>query len=322
MLHHDPLIQRRSILAVIGPTGVGKTQFSLRLAEKYPVELISVDSMLVYKGFDIGTAKPTQSELEQVPHHMIDIFEPQDHYSVSMYCESVYECIRSIRRRDHIPVLVGGSMMYVWALMNGLSQLPSKSSEYRSHLEKEILNMGSAYLWDQLKVSDPKAASCINPNDHHRLIRALEVIHLTGRPYTDQLGLIKSEGLDLSVMHCWPNSRSVLYDQINQRFLKMLSQGFIEEVEKLYDEHSSMIRSSIPMRAVGYRQVSDYLNGAIIYDEMISKAQQVTRHLAKRQLTWMRKIEGFNAIFDQGTLSDSLSVMKWVDGMMKVFLSG
>lgn len=282
--------QSQSILTLIGPTGAGKTQCSLLLAQHQNIELISIDSMLVYQGLDIGTAKPTLSEQQMVPHHMIDVCSPEVDYSVAPYCQAVHTVIQAIRKRGRKPVLVGGSMMYVWALLNGLSALPSRDLAYRAEIEQQAEREGWPKLWAQLRSLDPQSADQIAPHDRQRIGRALEVIHQTGQPYSAALQSKPVDQLAMSIVSIWPEDRALLYQNLNQRFEEMLDRGLVKEVEALYARHPKLTRQAVAMRGVGYRQVSDYLAGDIAYNVMRVKAKQATRHLAKRQLTWMRRI--------------------------------
>ncbi len=278
------------MLFLTGPTAAGKTALAVELVEKYPFEIVSVDSALVYRGMDIGTAKPDAEILRRAPHRLIDILDPAEPYSAARFCNDAAREIEEIRNNGNIPLLVGGTMLYFKALQFGLSTLPESDSEVRSTLEYGLKNNGLEYLYDLLVKVDPVAAERINRNDPQRIMRALEVYEISGVPMTTLQEQEKRRGLDadsLLMVAISPDDRSVLHQRIERRLLDMVDGGFIEEVEglKLRVDLSPDIPS---MRAVGYRQVWDYLDGGIDREEMIFRATVATRQLAKRQLTWLR----------------------------------
>lgn len=276
-----------------GPTAVGKTELALRLANHYPIEIISVDSALIYQGLDIGSAKPNQEELARVPHHLIDILSPLDNYSVMDFLRDANQAIAEINHRGKIPVLAGGTMMYYNALMNGISQLPEASPELRQQLDSEMLSLGNEVLHQRLMKLDPITANKIAVNDSQRLQRALEVCILTGKPMSVAQqecrlpGLIDCDYLPLAIV---PSNRQLLHQRINLRFEKMLDSGFIDEVKQLQQKYPELTANHNSMRCVGYRQVWDYLAGSIDADTILSEGQAATRQLAKRQITWLRSM--------------------------------
>ncbi len=280
-------IRPRAIL-LTGPTASGKTDLAVALARRLPVELISVDSAQVYRGMDIGTAKPSLELRAEVPHHLVDILDPVESYSAARFRTDALARMEAIRRRGRVPLLVGGTMLYFHALRHGLSELPPADPELRRRLEAEYRALGGAALHARLAGLDPAAARRIHPNDPQRLLRALEVIRLTGRPLSElQRG---GEPLDweLLVLVLAPSERSALHRRIESRFHRMLEEGFEAEVAALLERPG--VHAGLPsMRAVGYRQMVDYLEGRCTRQEMIERGIVATRQLARRQLTWLRR---------------------------------
>ncbi|RDV25689.1 tRNA (adenosine(37)-N6)-dimethylallyltransferase MiaA [Alteromonas aestuariivivens] len=272
----------------MGPTASGKTGLALELAEQIPIEVISVDSALVYRGMDIGTAKPTEQEMGSVPHWLIDILDPSQAYSVAEFRSDALRLIGQIHQRNRLPVLVGGTMMYFNALINGISPLPKSDQVIRDAISHEAEQSGWAALHQELTRVDPVSAKRIHPNDPQRLTRALEVFRSTGRTLT-QWQEDKGEvcPFEISQFAIAPRDRPVLHQRIEQRFDIMLNNGFIDEVQALYgrgDLHDTMPS----IRSVGYRQAWQYLSGELDYDEMRERGIIATRQLAKRQMTWLR----------------------------------
>jgi tRNA dimethylallyltransferase len=280
----------QAILCLMGPTGAGKTNLALALAERYPIEIISVDSAMVYRGMDIGTAKPMADELAAVPHHLIDICDPSEAYSAERFASDAKDCIEQIRARGHIPVCVGGTMLYYRALQQGLHDLPEASQEIREQLQQTLNEKGLAHLHATLSEVDPASAERIHPNDPQRILRALEVFYATGTPLSEHWQQQKPTNDDLSFMNIAlaPNDRAVLHARIEQRLDAMLAAGFIKEVMALH-ARGDLSLDCPSMRAVGYRQVWQYLEGELDQATMREKAIIATRQLAKRQLTWLRQ---------------------------------
>ena len=289
-------------IAIMGPTATGKTDLAIKLVKEFPCEIISVDSALVYKGMDIGTAKPTAEELALAPHHLIDIREPEHTYSAADFRNDALALMKDIISRNKIPLLVGGTMLYYKALQEGLSPLPAADEEIRKKLDQQASEYGWEIMHERLQQVDPQAAERIHKNDPQRIQRALEVFEITGQSMTSLWQQQESEKLPYRLLKIilFPEDRSQLHQRIEKRFRNMLEQGFIDEVEDLKKyKHVSL---DLPaMRSVGYRQALEYLEGQYDYDEMINRGIYATRQLAKRQFTWLRKEKEGN-FYDPATL--------------------
>ena len=279
--------------AVLGPTAGGKTGLALRLAQRFPLEIISLDSALVYRGMDIGTAKPTAEELASVPHHLIDIISPLQSYSAAEFAADCLRLCGEISARGRMPLIVGGTMMYFHALVNGLNDLPQADAGVRAQLQAQKAEQGVEGLYRRLCEVDAATAARLKPGDTQRIERALEVFLLTGRPLSDHLAVQTAYRvpLRLHTLVLFPQRRELLHEVIARRFRLMLEQGFIEEVGRLKAEYPSLTAEHNSMRCVGYRQAWDYLDGACAYDAFVDAGIASTRQLAKRQLTWLRKTE-------------------------------
>ena len=279
--------------AVLGPTAGGKTGLALRLAQRFPLEIISLDSALVYRGMDIGTAKPTAEELASVPHHLIDIISPLQSYSAAEFAADCLRLCSEISARGRIPLIVGGTMMYFHALVNGLNDLPQADAGVRAQLQAQKAEQGLEGLYRRLCGVDAATAARLKPGDSQRIERALEVFLLTGRPLSDHLAVQTAYRvpLRLHTLVLFPQRRELLHEAIARRFRLMLEQGFLEEVGRLKAEYPSLTAEHNSMRCVGYRQAWDYLDGACAYDAFVDAGIAATRQLAKRQLTWLRKTE-------------------------------
>ncbi len=281
------------VVAIMGPTASGKTAAALAIAKSIPCEIISVDSALIYRGMDIGTAKPSYEERSQVPHHLIDILDPSHSYSVKQFRDDASGLITDIQARSKLPLLVGGTMLYFKALRDGLDDLPSADLALRSQLDMEIARHGTAALHARLRELDPITAERLNPNDTQRVQRAMEIILLSGQPMSSQLDKADKPELPFELMSLAlePSDRKVLHDRIAQRFDAMLSAkpGLIEETATL--KQRSDLHSGLPsIRCVGYRQAWDYLDGKINRNNLREMGIAATRQLAKRQLTWLRSM--------------------------------
>ncbi|MDR3491598.1 MAG: tRNA (adenosine(37)-N6)-dimethylallyltransferase MiaA [Gammaproteobacteria bacterium] len=279
----------KSLICLMGPTASGKTQLAVELVQKFPCEIISVDSAMVYRGMNIGTAKPDAETLKIAPHKLLDIRDPADAYSAADFCKDALSAIEDITSRNKIPLLVGGTMMYFNALQKGLSDLPSADADVREKINLQAYKFGWEAMHAQLQKIDPVAAARIHANDTQRIQRALEVFEMTGTPLTE---LQKQKNPLLSDYHIInlaiaPTDRKILHERIAQRFIAMLDQGFIEEVKLLFAREDLNLDTPA-IRSVGYRQVWEYLLGQLTYEEMIEKGIIATRQLAKRQLTWLR----------------------------------
>ena len=279
--------------AVLGPTAGGKTGLALRLAQHFPLEIISLDSALVYRGMDIGTAKPTAEELASVPHHLIDIISPLQSYSAAEFAADCLRLCGEISARGRMPLIVGGTMMYFHALVNGLNDLPQADAGVRAQLQAQKAEQGLEGLYRRLCEVDAATAARLKPGDSQRIERALEVFLLTGRPLSDHLAVQTAYRvpLRLHTLVLFPQRRELLHEAIARRFRLMLEQGFLEEVGRLKAEYPSLTAEHNSMRCVGYRQAWDYLDGACAYDAFVDAGIAATRQLAKRQLTWLRKTE-------------------------------
>jgi tRNA dimethylallyltransferase len=283
----------------MGPTAAGKTDAAIFLHEKFAGDIISVDSALVYKGMNIGTAKPDAETLQRAPHELVDICEPWEAYSAANFCEDAYKCMENSQKIGNMPLLAGGTMMYYRSLQQGLSKLPDASPEIRQKLFDEAQIKGWEFLHQRLTELDPESGMRINKNDPQRIQRALEVMEITGKSMTQLYKEDQGQQLDYDTLKIViAPDRALLHQRIEQRFHMMLDQGFIEEVEAL--KKNPKIKFDMPsMRSVGYRQVWQYLEGELNKEEMIFKGIVATRQLAKRQWTWLRKEE--NAIWLDST---------------------
>ena len=281
-------MNKAKIISLMGPTASGKTAFAMELYDKYPIDIISVDSALIYRGMDIGSAKPTKQEQQKYPHKLIDICDPAESYSAANFRHDAIEEIEKSLSNGRTPLLVGGTMLYFKALIEGLSPLPAANSDIRQQIEEKANKLGWQAIHEELKKVDPVSAQRIHPNDPQRLNRALEVYLISGKSLTE-LTQESGEALpyDIIQLAIMPEDRAELHQRIEQRFLQMLDQGFEEEVKTLMQR--SDLHTNLPsIRCVGYRQMWEYLNGDTSYDEMVFKGICATRQLAKRQITWLR----------------------------------
>ncbi len=280
----------------MGPTASGKSQVALELAQRYPFEIVSVDSALVYRGMDIGTAKPDRDTLARVAHHLIDVVDPTDAYSAGRFRDDALRLMQDITSRGRVPLLVGGTMLYFKALREGLSALPQADAGLRAALEERARREGLASLYRELQALDPLTAARLRPSDPQRIQRALEVCLLTGRPMSQILAQRPANApYRMPALALVPSVRAALHRRIAQRFAGMLQQGLIEEVRALRQRYA--LSAQLPsMRAVGYRQVWEHLEGAFDRDALCERAIAATRQLAKRQLTWLRATEDVQVV--------------------------
>jgi len=296
------------VVFILGPTASGKTSIASELLQLCACKLISVDSTQVYRGMDIGSAKPSAAELLSAPHELIDIREPWETYSAADFCTDATRLICDARSEGKVPVLVGGTMMYYRALEEGLADMPAASAEVREQIANDAETHGWIYVHEQLATVDPEAAERIHPNDPQRLQRALEVYLLTGEPISQrqrQSGTGHIQG-KLMKFGLYPENRADLHQSIARRFDDMIDAGLIEEVEAL--SASELITPSLPsQRAVGYRQVWDMLSGQISRGELADKGKAATRQLAKRQLTWMRGMDELVLLDSQKNSVESMA---------------
>ena len=298
------------LICIMGPTASGKTALAIALKQQLQrAELISVDSALVYRGMDIGTAKPDATELAAAPHFLLDIRDPAQSYSAADFRQDALELIAAIRQRGNTPILVGGTMLYFKALLQGISSLPAADPAVRAELEAEAAVKGWQAMHQQLAQLDPVAAARIHPNDPQRINRALEVYRLTGQSLT-ALTAQQAEPLPYQVRQfaIAPTDRAELHRRIEQRFLQMLTQGFEQEVRQLYQRGD--LHPDLPsIRCVGYRQMWDYLAGGVDYETMVSQGIAATRQLAKRQLTWLRSWPDLHWLKTEAPLAENLQAV-------------
>jgi len=280
---------RLPVLVLTGPTGAGKTDWAIALAESAPVEIVSVDSALVYRGLDIGTAKPARALRARIAHHLIDICEPTESYSAGRFVADALACIRDIHARARVPLLVGGTLLYLRALVHGLAVLPQAVPELRARIDARAEREGWPALHAELARLDPVAAARIAPADAQRIQRALEVCYSAGRPISE---LQRGTASPLAgwPLRCWvlaPPERPALHAHLARRFEAMMAAGFLDEVRGLRDRGDLTARHP-SMRAVGYRQLWGHLEGEFGLEEAVARGIAATRQLAKRQLTWLR----------------------------------
>jgi tRNA dimethylallyltransferase len=289
------------ILCLMGPTASGKTALAVELVQRFPCEIISVDSAMVYRGLDIGTAKPTPDILQLAPHRLIDIRDPAEIYSAGDFKLDALQEIQAILAEGKIPLLVGGTMLYFHVLQNGLDALPEQDPLIRQQIQEQAAKEGWLRLHEKLATLDPRAAARIHPHDGQRIQRALEVHAVTGKPISQhqklQQGANKAAPYPIHNLILNPEDRSSLHERIEQRFLTMLDLGFMEEVKALYKRPELSLEKPA-LRSVGYRQAWEHLSGLLTFEEMKEKAIISTRQLAKRQMTWLRRwkeAEWFNS---------------------------
>jgi tRNA dimethylallyltransferase len=279
----------RPVALLMGPTGAGKTDLALELAERFPVEIVSVDSAMVYRGMDIGTGKPDAATLQRVPHRLVDILDPSQTYSAGQFVRDAACAIDEIHARGRLPLLVGGTMLYFRALRRGIAEMPSANPQVRAEIDAEALQRGWPALHADLASFDARAAARIRPNDAQRIQRAIEVFRVTGKSISELHDSAAPPRSDLEHhAFAWvPGDRARLYDKIEQRFHAMLRAGLLEEVRRLHERGDLHIDLS-SIRSVGYRQLWEHLQGQVALDSAIERAILATRHLARRQLVWLR----------------------------------
>ncbi len=282
-------------LVLTGPTAAGKSAWAVRLAEELPVEIVSMDSAQVYRGMDVGTAKPSTALRARIPHHLIDILDPAESYSAGQFVADCARLIAAIRSRGRLPLLAGGTMLYLRALTDGIADLPRGSAELRRKIDARAAREGWPSLHAELASLDPEAAARIHPNDPQRIQRALEVCYVTGHPLSQ---LQRARSPLLAQAPRWaivPADRTVLHRRIGERLSRMMERGFLEEVARLHGR-GDLTERHPALRAVGYRQLWAHLEGCYGLDEARDRALAATRQLAKRQLTWLRADRGMRWI--------------------------
>lgn len=305
---------------LMGPTASGKTELAIRMVEQHNCEIISVDSALIYRGMDIGSAKPNAQEQARAPHHLIDILDPSVAYSAADFRADALTLMNEISARGKTPLLVGGTMLYFKALIDGLSPLPAAQPAIRAEIEAQALEHGWDWLHAQLAEVDPVSAERIHPNDPQRLSRALEVYRISGKSMTELSTTIDNElPFDVVQFAIYPEERSELHHRIELRFKQMLELGFEQEVKALYDRGD--LHVDLPsVRCVGYRQMWEYLDGGIDHEEMVFRGIVATRQLAKRQMTWLRSWKDLNRLYtpigenSEETLQENIEKIRSIVG--------
>lgn len=317
MAEKNPI--RIPALAVLGPTASGKSALGLWMADQgFPIEIISLDSALVFRDMNIGTAKPTPQELAAVPHHLIDIINPSDTFSAAEFVAECHALIADIRARGKVPIILGGTMMYYKTLVSGIDDLPTANADIRHAIEQQALQEGWPAIHAQLAAVDPVSAERLKPNDSQRLQRALEVFRITGKPLSSFHQRDRHEDSVVPTLAIEPSDRAVLHKRIEDRFLSMLEQGLIDEVVEL--RHNYVLDETMPsMRCVGYRQVWEHLHGQSTRAEMIDRGVAATRQLAKRQITWLRSTAN-KEVVDPLQTDWLVSVKPWIQRQIDLLI--
>jgi len=292
-------IDKPLIFFLIGPTASGKTKLAVELVNTFPFEIISVDSAQIYQDMNIGVAKPSQNVLNVAPHHLINIIKPDETYSVALFLQDSLKIMDEIFTRGHIPLLVGGTMMYFNALEKGISQMPKTDYQIRKDIEREAMQFGWPKLHEKLMSVDKEVAMKLSPHDAQRISRGLEVFYSSGKPlsYFHKPKNKNQFPFTICKLGLMPSNRKILHERIELRVNQMIDAGLFEEVEFLLKKYPKLKSHMPSMRSVGYRQVLEYFNGDSQEKECIDKIVFATRQLAKRQMTWMRGMENLN-IFD------------------------
>lgn len=302
---------KKNIVIIAGPTASGKTKIGIELAKKIDGEIVSADSMQIYKYMDIGSAKPTKEEMQGIPHHMIDVVDPKEEFSVALYRQMAVECIDGIIKRGKMPIIVGGTGLYINSLTYPLDFTETaKDEEYRIYLQNLAEEKGSQFIHEMLKEVDPESYNRLHPNDLKRIIRALEVYKNTGRPISEFQRESKKREIEFNLAYFGLTmDRAKLYERINQRVDEMFDKGLIDEVKKL--KEMGYTKDMTSMQGIGYKEVFDYLDGYLTLEEVKDIIKQNTRRYAKRQLTWFRREDRiFWVNLDEfSSIDDVLNVM-------------
>ena len=282
--------RKKKILAVVGPTASGKTALAVKLAKKYDGEIVSADSMQIYKGMDIASAKPTEDEKEGIPHHLMGFLEPTEEFSVSDYVKLASDTIDQIIVRGNLPIVCGGSGLYIRSLLNNISfSDEERNDELRAELNERYINEGGEVLLKELAEFDPESAARLDPSNSKRIVRAIEIYHTTGITMTEQIArsrLVPSP-YDVIAIGLTFSDRAKLYERINDRVDRMMEAGLLEETERFYSDKKSITASA----AIGYKELKPYLEGRMSLEAAVEKLKMETRRYAKRQLTWFRRDE-------------------------------
>lgn len=290
------MAEKIPLLVICGPTASGKTRLAVDLAEIYNGEVISTDSMQIYKGLSVATAKPTEAEMRGIPHHLIDFLEPDMPFSVADYVRSARECIGSVCSKGKLPILCGGTGLYISSLVDNVNFEDSVgSTEKRDELRGYAKTFGKHSLWKRLNAVDPEAAAAIHENNLNRVIRALEVYEVSGKTITQLKteSRLEQSPYNACIIGIGFNDRQVLYDRINRRVDEMVKQGLVEEVSEFYRSYEP----TTAYQAIGYKELIPYFEGEVSLDEAIEKIKLETRHYAKRQLTWFRRLDGIEWVY-------------------------
>lgn len=310
-------MEKIKIIAVVGPTASGKTSLAVNLAKKFDGEVISADSMQIYKGMDIATAKPDEEEMSGIPHHLISIISPDEEFSVSRFCELAGKSVKDIVSRGKVPVLAGGTGLYVDNFLGNTTFLENtKNDEIRKELNDRVKTEGTESLYSELKEKDPSAAEKIHPNNAVKIIRALEIFYSSGKTLTNQneLSHLNESPYESLIIGLNATDREFLYDRINRRVDIMVDMGLLEETKKFYETETA----STACQAIGYKEMKPYLDGLISLDEAKDNLKQATRRYAKRQLTWFRRNEKINWLNIDGFTPDEL--VNEAEKLVKEFL--
>lgn len=311
--------KKQKLIVLIGPTAVGKTSLSIELAKRFNAEIISGDSMQIYKGMDIGTAKITQEEMEGIPHHLLDIKEPEESFSTAEFQELVRAKIEEISTRGRLPMIVGGTGLYIQSAIYDYHFTASPSDQsFREALERQADEDGPEALHQTLKEADPESAARIHPNNIRRVIRALEVIHCTGKTASEVQGDQSPELLYNTALVGLTMDRELLYERINLRVDRMVEQGLLQEVKHLYDKG---LRDCQSIQAIGYKELYDYFDGNVTLQQAIENLKQNSRRYAKRQLTWFRnkmKVEWFDMSESEDIEKKFAEISKFIEGKLEI----
>lgn len=284
---------KKKIIVITGPTAVGKTEISIKVAKQYNGEIISADSMQVYCGADIGTAKIRKDEMAGIEHHLIDICKPNENFSANEFVELANECIDQIIKKGKVPIIVGGTGLYISSLLYPITAKAERNDDFRAECKELIIKYGKTYLYDKLKEIDPATAQVLHPNQTDRIVRALEIYHQTGTKKSELTKTNKSP-FDYLIIVITDN-REVIYQRINSRVDKMIDEGLIGEVENLVRDFNLNKDNQI-MQGIGYKETLEYLKGEITKEQMIDKIKQHSRNYAKRQFTWFKKLPNANFV--------------------------
>jgi tRNA dimethylallyltransferase len=313
------LDSKQKLLVIIGPTAVGKTKLSIEMAKKFNGEIISGDSMQIYRGMDIGTAKIRQEEMEGIPHHLIDIREPDENFSVADFQQLVREKIKEIAEKGKLPIIVGGTGLYIQSVIYDyqFSEAPA-DEEFRRKLEERAGVEGNRALYQELAKIDPQSAEQIHPNNVRRVIRALEIYHCTGKTMSEYQKDQKPDLLYQTAIVGLTMDREMLYNRINTRVDIMMEEGLLEEVKTLYQQG---LRDGQSIQAIGYKEIYEYLDGKVTLEEAVENLKQNSRRYAKRQLTWFRNkmdVQWFDMSDVQNFTKKITEISQFVEGKLQV----